>query len=1111
MNKVIPVLVAILVFGSAITAGILYFGGIGPITRDVEKDEDDTNVNVDDPDNGGGSLSSEVKEKWKSYSGGEVSPEVITIDPGIAKTSPGEELEKLARLEGLNNFTDSSEGSTGGNDTNEREKLGSAEESSDMDDDAGGGEDVREVEEADLVKVIGNTLFVLNSYRGLLTIDISDPENAHISGQCSVIGYPVEMYVVDFLAIITVRTNYNFWYRYWDFKELSDDEDNAEGTIGTMIYIVNVEDPRNPRILKIVELEGFPAESRRVGHVIYQATNTYGWYWYYDDGEPETIVTSIDFGDPRTVGMKDQIRFEGNSNQVHASSTAFYVAQPEWVYDERWDDKDDWDDDWDDDDDLDDEREEDENITDGVEVGEKTRGDDDKSLWPYPFEDRYRYYTNFTYLDIADPDGDIITKDTFRIPGQLNDKYQMDEYKDTFRVVTHYRHGIGESRLYIVDISTPADIEPLGTLLIDDAGSLMATRFAGERGYTIHLPRAIDPLDVLDLSDPTDPKLCDVFEMPGWVTHMEVRGMKIIALGVDDSECERNIAVSLFDVEDPYKVKMLKRVRLGGENAYSSANWEPKALTIDDSHDIIVVPFNSYTKDWESIAGVQIVKFDLEEGTLSLAGSVSGKYSIERTRVVDDWILATSFKNLQVIDIGNLEKPEVAKLLDLCINIKDVIPVGDKYIQMTQDWYDGSVVLRCVEDIDDLEAIDTLTLESNWADIFEISSKWILAANVFDDEKFFGKLYNLKLEAGQIELVEVAQLPEGMTFKDNDHYYGWYGYYDYGGDDMVLEGRRGGSRYIYYPDYDSERFVVAGTSLVYYHVGEHPYIDWKYDEEYERYMPTPEEKGMDKMVVFDLSDLSEVPTPATLDVETYSFMGMKSRGDRIYVQHRMSGVNILNRTEYNKWDDEWYDYYYYEWYYKNYVVELDLSDLSAPSFSAEYNIPGKMVGAGDGVLFTISQWSDEGGNVTLNTLALHNGSAEIISAVNLGSGWIEVTVHGDRAYVTSRDYQYYYYYRDYDDTNDNTSVKILDLGTPGEPSLIASVELEGNLDIEVIEDDHIVMYDNNKYSIVVYSFSSLRELEFESLVILQESGDVRILDDMLYIPQGYYGAISVDL
>ncbi len=1100
MNKVIPVLVIMLVLGSAVTAGILYFGDIGPIFQDDEKDEDEKNSDIDDPGDEGGSLSSEVKEKWKSYSGGDVSPEVITIDPGIAKTAPGEELEKLARLEGLNNFTDSSEGSTGGNDTNDEQKTGFSEESGD-DYDAGGGAEEREVEEADLVKVIGNTLFVLNSYRGLLTIDISDPENAHISGQCSVIGYPVEMYVVDFLAIITVRTNYNFWYRYWDFKELSDDEDDAEGTIGTMIYIVNVEDPRNPRILKIVELEGFPAESRRVGHVIYQATNTYGWYWYYDDGEPETIVTSIDFGDPQTVGMKDQIRFDGNSNQVHASSTAFYVAQPEWEYDEKWDDDDDWDD----------EGKEEENSTDGVETEEKTREGEDGSLWPYPFDDRYRYYTDFTYLDISDPDGDIITRDTFRVPGQLNDKYQMDEYDDTFRMVTHFWRGLGESRLYIVDISDSADIEPLGTLLIDDAGSLMATRFAGERGYTIHLPRSIDPLDVLDLSDPKDPKLCDIFEMPGWVTHMEVRGMKIIALGVDDSEGERNIAVSLFDVEDPYKVKMLKRVRLGGDNAYSSANWEPKALTIDDRHDIIVVPFNSYTKDWESIAGVQIVKFDLDEGTLSLAGSVSGKYSIERTRVVGEWILATSFKNLQVIDIGNLEKPEIAKLLDLCINIKDVIPVGDKFIQMTQDWYDGSVVLRCVEDIDDLEAIDTLTLESNWADIFEVSSKWILAANVYDDEKFFGKLYNLKLEAGQIELTEVAQLPDGMTFKDNHHNYGWYGRYDYMGDDMVLEGGRGGSRYIYYPDYDTERFAVSGSTLSYYHVGDHPYIDWKYDEEYERYMPTPEEKGTDTLVVFDLSGLSGVPAPTALELDTYSFMGMKSRGNRIYAQHRMSGVNIFSRSEYDKYKGEWYDYYYYEWYYKNYVVELDLSDLAAPSVSAEYNIPGKMVGAGDGMLFTISQWSDEGGNVTLNTLALHNGSAKIISAVNLGSGWIEVTMHGDIAYVTTRDYQYYYYYREQDDTDDSTSVKILDLTEPDEPSLIASVELEGNLDIEAIEDDHIVMYDNNKYSMVVYSASSLPELEFESLVILQESGNVRVIDDMLYIPQGYYGAVSVGL
>ena len=1090
MNKALtPLIIAILVLGSALSVGLFYLNS----DRDDNGNED-TDI---DPWEGDGSLEEDVKKRWKEYSGKIESPEIISTDPDIAKAVNGEALVKIAELEGLNNFTDSDEGTVGGNETNsgDDEKAGYAEEGV-LDDADGGGAPEREVEEADLVKIIGDTLYVLNSYRGLLTIDLSDTENVHIAGQCPVVGYPVEMYVVDFLAIITVRTNYNFWYKYWNMDEENAEDDEGTGTIGTMIYIVNVADPADPVILKIVELEGFASESRRVGHVIYQATNTYGWYWYYGSGDEETIVTSIDFGDPRTVGMKDQVRFKGSSNEVHASSSAFYIAQPEWIY--NYAERDYIDDEW-----------EGENETEEEKKEEEEKPRDDALLWEYPFDEFYEYYTNITYLDISDPDGDIIKKDNFKVPGQLNDKYQMDEYNGMFRLVTHFWSGIGESRLYIVDISNPGDIAPLGSLLVDDAGSLMATRFAGERAYTIHLPRSIDPLDVLDLSDPENPKLCDVFEMPGWVTHMEVRGMKILALGVDDSEDQRNVAVSLFDVSDAYNVEMLDRVRLGGDYAYSSANWEPKALTIDDTHNMIIVPFNSWSnEDRRSSAGVQIVKFDLEEGDLVLKGSVSGPHSIERTRVFGDSILATSFKNLQVIDISDLETPEILRSIDLCINVKDVVPAGEHFIQMSQDWYDGNVVLRTVERVDDLQALHSVSLESNWARIFNIGGRMILAANVYDDEKWFGKLYEIEVgSGGSIYLDLIDQLPDGHSFSDNSHYYDWYGWgleEDYGRS-------RYSSRYIYYPGYNSERFIVLDDALVYYHIGDHPYSDWVYDKDLNRYVPTPEEKGNDTIFVFDLPQNNDNSAVSTIELETYSFVGMTNWENDIYIQHRMSAVEVINVSKYDNWSDSWYENYYYEWYYRNYAVGVDCNNPSAPVVMGDYNIPGKIVGAGKDVLFTVSEWSGDQQNVTLNTLTLYNDSAKITCAVNLGSGWLDITMDGNTAYVTERPYYYYYYYRGNEEQDDNTSLRVIDLSAPDDPTLVASITLEGSLNLEIVDERHLVFHDNYQSSLVVYSTSDFPDMSFETMVLLQGYGDPRIVDDVLYIPQEYYGALAVEL
>ncbi len=1078
MSKIFPIIAVVVLLGAAVIAGIYQLDGPGTDTANNKKSAGGINL-----------------EKWKEYSKNIETPEIVTTDPGIARATPGGELEKIARLEGLNNFTDGSEGSSGDNQSGApREEAGYSEDADSDSMKAGASdEEVREVEEADLVKVIDDTLYVLNSYRGLLAVDISNPEDAHIVGQCSVIGYPVEMYVVDFLAVITVRTDYNFWHRYWGQEEISGDE---SGNVGTMIYIVNVGDPSHPAILKIVELEGFPVESRRVGHVIYQATNTYGWYWYNNEGKEETIVTSIDFGDPDTLGMKDQARFEGSSSQVHASPTAFYIAEPVWIYEE-------------------DVREEQfEKVNDSGEgVDEKKiEKNEEKSLWDYPFDDWYRYYTDISYLDIEDPDGDIVVRDSFRVPGQLHDKYQMDEYENTFRMVTHFRKGIGESRLYIVDISNPNNINALGTLLVDDAGSLMATRFAGKRAYTIHLPRAIDPLDVLDLSDPSNPKLCDVFEMPGWVTHMEVRGMKIIALGVDDSEGQRNIAVSLFDVSDPYNVVMEERVRLGGDYAYSAANWEPKALTVDEIHNVVIVPYTSWSKDYRNDnSGVQIVGFDLAEGDLWLGGNVSGPYSIERTRVVGDWILATSFKSLQVMDISDLKNPSLVKMIDLCVNVKDLVPVGEYVIQMVQDWYDGSVVLRSVVEPNDITAIDTLTLESNWARLFSINDELILAANVYEDEKMRGKLFRVSLNAGgDITATDLQGLPDGVTFNDRTNYYPWYGYYE---DDIMIDRSRF-SRSVYFPNSGEDRFALTGDSLIYYHIGEHPYSKWEYNKEYDQYIPTSEEKGSDELFVFNLSDLSRVPAPGSVKLETYSFVGFSVWDSTVYVQHRMTGVNVLNRSQYNKWNGDWYDYYYYEWYYKNHVVGIDCVDTAAPRLMEEYNIPGRMIGAGEDVIYTVSEWSDDRSNITLNTLTLYDDAAEITSAVNLGNGWVEVVMDGETAYVVDRPYNYYYYYgyRGSGNLEANTSFRVIDFSEPNVPVLQLSASLQGALNIEMVDQGHIVFHDSSLSSMMVYSTHGFPEMEFESMLLLQGyASTLRISNDVLYVPQGYYGAISTQL
>lgn len=535
-----------------------------------------------------------------------------------------------------------------------------ADQSNDDDLDSGegsGGE--REVEESDIVKAIGDRLYVLNSYRGLMVVNLEDAEDPYVEGSVQVLGNPISMYVVDFLGFVIVSRAPTL---------------DGTGQYSGMMYIMDLTDNSDPRIVHMVELTGYPVDSRRVGEVIYVISNEYEYYHYHDDfagravletdGEddvvhdeeptdengPKTHVTSIGFYDPSEIGQRDKVTIDGNAGLVHASSFAIYIPQPNNDYRDP--------------------------------------------------------ETDFTYVDISDPEGDINVRGKITVPGLLIDRYQMDHYKGTFRVVTQKwpagdRWGeLPMSTLYVIDARNPDRMKRISSLLIDDSGNLMATRFAGERAYTIHLPRTIDPLDVIDLSDPTDPELTDILELPGWVEHMEVIGKDIIAVGVDDSDGWK-VALSLFDVNDPYNAVLDDRITIGEGYTYSSANYDPKALTILEERELVLIPFDSY--DWRSyggsVHGLQVVSFDLEEGDLEEVGTVISDDSVQRTRWVNGAVVTMSQRMVMTVDVDGSE-PEVLGRVELTSNVIDAFLSDDMIVSLIRPYWGESGATIRVSDPD---------------------------------------------------------------------------------------------------------------------------------------------------------------------------------------------------------------------------------------------------------------------------------------------------------------------------------------------------------------------------------------------------------------------------
>ena len=190
--------------------------------------------------------------------------------------------------------------------------------SEDEDAAAGGKSSEREIEEADIVKIVGNTLYVLNTYRGLIIIDITDPDHPMIIGRQQMFGQPVDMYVVDTKAYVILSSFYYYGFR---FIEVGGDSIwSPYNWEGSQICIVDVTDNTAPYIINKIELEGAVTDTRRVGDVIYAVSTEYDYYWLWDDIDvvedgssgdgddytgPNTYVISLNFADPNSIKEVD--------------------------------------------------------------------------------------------------------------------------------------------------------------------------------------------------------------------------------------------------------------------------------------------------------------------------------------------------------------------------------------------------------------------------------------------------------------------------------------------------------------------------------------------------------------------------------------------------------------------------------------------------------------------------------------------------------------------------------------------------------------------------------------------------------------------------------------
>ncbi|MGF1596562.1 MAG: beta-propeller domain-containing protein [Acidimicrobiales bacterium] len=223
-------------------------------------------------------------------------------------------------------------------------------------------------------------------------------------------------------------------------------------------------------------------------------------------------------------------------------------------------------------------------------------------------DDGHDYSTAIHTFDITDPArADYVASGSVR--GHLLNQYSLSEYEGHLRVATTdgapWWGGSGESESFVTVLAEEGDaLRQVGQVGgLGKGEQIFAVRFLGDLGYVVTFEQ-IDPLYVVDLTDPTDPTVRGELKIPGFSSYLHpLDEGHLLGVGTDGDDEGRTAGavVSLFDVSDPSAPTRTAVLRLDRAlaqglqgDSYSPVADDAKAFTYWDGTAVVPVSWWAY-------------------------------------------------------------------------------------------------------------------------------------------------------------------------------------------------------------------------------------------------------------------------------------------------------------------------------------------------------------------------------------------------------------------------------------------------------------------------------------------------------------------------------------
>ncbi len=267
---------------------------------------------------------------------------------------------------------------------------------------------------------------------------------------------------------------------------------------------------------------------------------------------------------------------------------------------------------------------------------------------------------------IAIGNGEIEYKARGEVPGQVLNQFSMDEYRGYLRIATttgEVWDGNARNHVYVLDedLNTTGRLENLAP-----GERIYSARFMGSRAYLVTFV-IVDPLFVIDLSDPNNPRVLGELKIPGYSDYLHPYDeTHLIGVGKDTADSgwgfawNQGVKIALFDVSDPENPIELSKYIVGQMGTESLALHDHRAFLFSRSRNLLVMPIG----DWY---GQDAYVFDVSlDGGIALRGTIShGEdtdywngtwYSVKRSLYIENTLYTVSDGLLKMNDLADLSE-----------------------------------------------------------------------------------------------------------------------------------------------------------------------------------------------------------------------------------------------------------------------------------------------------------------------------------------------------------------------------------------------------------------------------------------------------------------------